>query len=213
MKNAALLFVFGCILSFIGCSKKHKRYSGRISVDLFVYNDPTGDVYNSFKIPISTLYFIENEIIEELPVYNDSINPAPFVYIKDNKYAYLPTLAHLRDQSLSFLPVKEKNVGVKFIGDTIENYAKRENMPDTSFAGYNYRRVRIVSPEAYTVFYIHRTDTILPFSLSPQFDKDYEGILNRIDTYEIKENRFTSLRMSLNDTIPQRIYTALKAIL
>lgn len=207
-----ILFIITLTVILSGCEKKKRKTSGKISVDLFVYNDPTGDIYNSFHIPISTLYFIKDEFIEELPIYADTaLNHHPFVYIKKDGYAFMSSLSDKNSPDLMFLPLKEKNTGVKFIGDTIPHYKERVAMTDTAFNGFNYKRVRIATKDAFTVFYIHQTDTILPFSLAPQFDKDYKGVLNRIDTYEIEANRFTSLRLSVSDTIPQKFYEALKA--
>ena len=82
-------------------------------------------------------------------------------------------------------------------------------MSDTAFNGYNYKRLKTVNDSSYSVFYIHQTDTLMPFSLAPQVDKDYKGVLIRIDTYDKTNNRFVSLRMTVTDTIPKSFYEIL----
>lgn len=178
---------------------------------MYVYNDPTGNIYDAFRIPISTLYFLKDDFIEQLPVYGDTASAGyRYLYISNGQYVPLSDLGDMDGKRLRFHPLSEKSLGVRFMDMPVPEYRKRVSMPDTAFGGYNYRRVRIATDSAFTVFYIHRTDTVLPFSLASQFDTDYNGILNRIDTYEIMRGRFTSLRMSTGDTIPIHIYNTLK---
>lgn len=209
MKNLILILLV--IISFSSCNKS-KRESGKIEVQLMVYNNPSVDPYDAFLMPISTMYFKQNTFIETLQQYKDGV-PLPeqsFALVKDNLYDVFSDLNAISEVKPN-KAVKTKDVGVKFDTDIVD-YNRRENLTDTVLNGLKYKRARIVSDSVYTVFYIHQTDTILPFSLSPQFDKDYNGVLNRVDTYEKKHDRFTSLRMNVSDTIPQRFYNALKQV-
>lgn len=209
MKNL-LLFLF-IIMVFTSCNKKYKE-NGKIDVQLLIYNNPSVDPYDAFLMPISTMYFKEKTFIETLQHYKDGI-PLPdqsFALIKDSLYSVFSDLNSVTEVKPN-KSVKSKDIGVKFNTDIID-YNRRENLNDTILNGLKYKRARIVSDSVYTVFYIQQTDTILPFSLSPQFDKDYHGVLNRVDTYEKKHDRFTSLRMTVSDTIPRRFYNALNQV-
>src|SRR5690606_11222834 len=94
-KMKQLLFIITpIVLLLAGCNQSIKKHSGKIKVDLYIYNDPTGDIYDSFYIPVSTLYFIGDEFLEELPVYEDTaVNTFPYVYIKGDSYAFLSSLS------------------------------------------------------------------------------------------------------------------------
>ncbi|WP_423128521.1 hypothetical protein [Gaoshiqia sp. Z1-71] len=183
--------------------------SGCIKLEVFVYNDPGGDLYDSYQLPISTLYFLDDEFIEQVPITNNTTGFPPFAYIRDRMFAPLNTLVK-KKELLDFYPLSRKNFGAVFVNMPVPNYDIRRELPDTCFNGYNYKRIRVASNEEYSVFYIHQTDTILPFSLGYQVEKDYGGILNRIDTYEIKNDRFISLRMYVSKGIPEMVYSSLK---
>lgn len=202
-------YFFLLLTVLFGCNGKTKMKSGCIKLEVFVYNDPGRNLYDSYRLPISTLYFLDDEFIEQVPVVKDTAGFPPFAYIREGMFTPLNTLAKKKDL-LDFYPLSKKNFGAVFVNMPVPNYDKRIGLPDTSFNGYQYKRFRVVSQEEYSVFYIHQTDTILPFSLGSQVEKDYGGILNRIDTYEIKNDRFISLRMHVSKGIPEMIYSSLK---
>lgn len=198
-------------MTLTSCSEKKTKRNGKIDVQLLIYNNPTEDPYDMFVLPISTMYFEKNNFLEIVQNYENGLPTGQgFALVNKESYAVFDDLNSISEIKPN-LPLKDKNVGVKFVNDIVD-YSKRENLADTILSGLKYKRARIVSDSAYTVFYIHQTDTILPFSLSKQFDKDYNGVLNRIDTYEKFENRFTSLRLSVSDTIPKQYYNALKQV-
>ncbi|MGV8135062.1 MAG: hypothetical protein AB2L20_07600 [Mangrovibacterium sp.] len=205
MKHGYVLFLLPLLL---GCGSETKMKAGCIKLEVFVYNDPGGNLYDSYRLPVSTLYFLDDEFIEQVPVVSDTTGIPPFAYIREGKFVPLNGLAE-KKELLTFYPLSEKRFGAVFADTPVPFYEKREELSDTSFNGYNYRRVRIISPEDYSVFYIHQTDTFLPFSLSLQFDRDYHGVLNRIDTYEIRNDRFISLRMQVSRGIPEPVYSTL----
>lgn len=193
------------------CNERKIKRNGKIDVQLLIYNNPTEDPYDMFVLPISTMYFDKNNFLEVVQTYENGLPIGQdFVLVKEQNYTVFNDLNSISELTPN-LPLANKNVGVRFINN-IADYSQRENLTDTILNGLKYKRARIVSDSAYTVFYIHQTDTILPFSLSKDFDKDYNGVLNRIDTYEKYENRFTSLRLTVSDTIPQQYYEALKKV-
>ena len=209
IKKALFLLLVSFVL--FSCDNRIKRNMGKISLEIFVYNQPSKNIYDAVRIPISKMYFKDENFIEVLPNFENYNKQIPFAFISGDKFARFNNLNKINDIK-KFYSLAKKNFGVKFINDSIKNYSSKKILPDTSFNGYNYKRVAIATKEDYTVFYIHQTDTILPFSLSNQFDKDFHGILNRVDTYEIKKDRFTSLRMIVSDTIPATFFNALKSL-
>ena len=206
MKSQIILVL---LILLSGCRDKIRMQSGSIKLEVFVYNDPGGNLHNSYRLPLSTLYFLGDHFIEQVPAVDDSLGLPPFAYIREGMFAPLNRLTK-EGKALKFYPLEKKNFGAVFANTPVPNYDKRVELPDTSFNGYHYRRIRIVSREDYSVFYIHQTDTTLPFSLAPQIELDYNGILNRIDTYEIKNNRFISFRMHVTKAVPELIYFTLK---
>ena len=189
------------------CKKKVKE-AGHIQLEAAVYHDPTGDLYNSDLMTISDLYFIGDTFLEEIPFYNDSLGIPQYAYIKSGNFGQGNSLQEAFNSS-SVKPINEKKFGAIFSPPAVPGYDSREPLPDTAFNGYHYKRMKIVNDSSYSVFYIHQTDTLIPFSLAPQVDKDYKGWLNRIDTYDKTNNRFISLRMSVTDTIPKSFYEIL----
>ena len=206
MKSQIILVL---LILVSGCRDKIRMQSGSIKLEVFVYNDPEGNLQDSYLLPLSTLYFLGDHFIEQLPDMSDTTGFPPFAYIREGKFAPLYGLTE-NEKPLSFYPLSKKNFGAVFVNMPVPHYANRVELPDTSFNGYNYRRIRIRSNEDYSVFYIHQTDSIPPFSLAPQVEADYGGILNRIDTYEITNDRFISLRMHVSKGIPEMVYSTLK---
>ena len=203
------LILFSILVTLSSCNKEIKVRTGRIDIELIVFNNASDEPENAIHIPISKMYFRDNNFIEVLQHKDDF----PYVLIKENKFSKFENLSNLNMLTADrFIDLKEKNIGVKFVNDTVRNFEERKVMTDTAFNGYNYKRYSISDENTFAVFYVHQTDSVLPFSLSNQFDNEAKGILNRVDTYEIKEDRFTSLRMTLNDTIPKNFYEALKSL-
>ena len=194
-----------------GCNRPEIK-SAKVTVEATVYNDPDGDLYDSFILPISTMYFYEGHCIEELPEALDStLSSGTFgAYIYDQKFAPLSRLEDI-EMVVPDSPISEKKFGALFSQPPVPNYDSREELTDTIFNGRNYKRFKIVSDSDYTVYYLNLTDSIYPYSLAKQFEKDYKGSLDRIDSYDIVNNRFTSLKMAVSDTIPSRYYSSLQS--
>lgn len=201
-------FIILLAIPLIFACKDKMRDAGHIQIEAAVYHDPEGDLYNADLLQISYLYFIGQHFLEEVPYHNDSLNIPQYAYIKDGKFSGGQSLQEVLNTA-DLKPLEEKAFGAMFSPPPVPDYEKRESMSDTAFNGYNYKRLKIVNDSSYSVFYIHQTDTLMPFSLAPQVDKDYKGVLNRIDTYDKTNNRFVSLRMTVTDTIPKSFYEIL----
>lgn len=209
MKHFFIIVFASCI--FFSCENKVRK-AGRIQIEVAVYHDPNGDLYNSELLQVSDLYFVGTRFLEHIPYYNDSLQIPRFTLIN------LDEGNTLAGEDLNELPknktykdLSEKKYGAIFIPPPVPGYEKREVISDTIFSGYDYKRLRIVNDSSYSVFYIHKTDTVLPFSLAPQISKDYRGLLNRIDTYDKINDRFISLRMTVTDTVPLKIFNILNS--
>lgn len=203
-------FIIALALPFLFACREKVRKAGRIQIEAAVYHDPTGDLYDSDLVQISDLYFVGMRFLEHIPYYNDSLQVPRFTLIDVNEGKIVDgySLIELQNNN-NFKEISKKKYGAIFIPPPVPNYGKRENIPDTTFGGYNYKRLRIVNDSSYSVFYVHKTDTVLPFSLAPQIDRDYKGVLNRIDTYDKLNDRFVSLRMTVTDTVPVAIFNLL----
>lgn len=207
MKHFFIIVFASCIFS--GCGNKVKK-AGRIQIEAAVYHDPGGDLYDSELVQISDLYFVNTRFLEYTPYYNDSLQIPRFTLIDVNKgKSVVANSLNELSKSNSSQDLSQKKYGAIFHPPPVPNYDARETISDTSFGGFQYKRLRIVNDSSYSVFYLHKTDTILPFSLAPQIDKEYGGLLNRIDMYDKINDRFVSLRMIITDSIPANIFNIL----
>ncbi|TDO01391.1 hypothetical protein [Sunxiuqinia elliptica] len=196
-----LLFLFLVVLS---CNSKQYMKAGTISLMLYVYNDPDDNLFDSYEIPVSDLYFYWDRFIEKVP------DMPGFVLISNDTYSVVRDLSNL-DDVVSNGSLINKSFGAAFVDTVFPNYTNRIDLTDTVINGLSYKRVRIITEEDYSIFYINETDTILPYSLSKQFDIDYEGILSRIDSYNYHSGKFYSLRMSFKTELPETIYETFKS--
>src|SRR5699024_6866478 len=109
-------------------------------------------------------------------------------------------------ESQEYSALKKKNYAAVFYPEIIPNYKNKEMLTDTAFDGFSYKRVKIVTDSSYNIYYLHQTDTIYPFSLHREMEKEIGGVINRIDSYDLKNDKFISLKMNLNYTIPESVY-------
>lgn len=188
----------------IACSKNKSipANAGRIKVELMVYNQPNEDIYDSYLVDISTLYFYKNDLLEVLDGEREEL-PYTYIDVLDSIYINASNIEELVGEKK---PLKEKQYGAVFDVPEIPGFSNKILMNDTSFNGYNYKRFRIVTDSTYNVYYLHQTDTIYPFSIARNIETEIGGVLNRIDSYDKINDKFISLKMSVTDTIPKSIY-------
>jgi len=209
MKNQIKLLL-GLVFVLSACQQHKILKTGQIQLELVVYNDPGGNLYDSFKLPLSTLYFTGNVFLEQVPQLSPDLKLPSYALIQDQSYIPLKRLSDLHNRA-EFYPLDQKNFGAAFISQEVPAYMNHRQLKDTVLNGQYLRRFEITTPEEYSVFYLHPTDTVLPYSLCRQFETDYPGIVTRIDTYQRQQDRFLSLRMSYREGIPQRFATYLKS--
>jgi len=204
MKNKITLLILMAVLVLLsGCDRRKVMKTGQIRLELVVYNDPDGNLYDSFQLPISTLWFVDDIFLEQVPRLTPDIPVPAYAFIRDSLYAPMDNW-NSSEAVLQFNPLRQKHFGAAFLNRAVPGFDNREQLNDTVLSGMFLKRFQIVTPEEYSVFYLHPTDTVIPYSLSRQFEQEYEGIVVRIDTYERKRDRFLSLRMTYQEGVPQR---------
>ena len=141
-----------------------------------------------------------NQLIEMVPDLEFPEINKQMYYIKDSVGFSLGT--ENNNIIFSEIPKKQKPLliwnkkeGAIFSKETIPNYKNRKNLSDTVLFNKKYKRFEINSPWNYTRFYIYPTDTILPYSLYRHAENDYKGRLERIDSYNKKNDIFVTLQL------------------
>ncbi|EFK33178.1 MULTISPECIES: hypothetical protein [Chryseobacterium group] len=199
MRVFALLFF---CLFLVSCNKGKKIQSKRGGIDIVtnIYYSASKGLEEHQQIILSKMNYQDKDLIElvpniQIPEIIDSV-----YYIRDSLYFSIGNT--LQSKSLIFKDqkfengrnVKNKRYGAMWIDLPISNYQQRKNLNDTVLYGKkHFKRFQIISRETYSIFYLNKTDTILPYSLNPLADKDYGGRLERIDSYDKKRDLFTTI--------------------
>lgn len=190
-----LLFLF----TISSCHKEIKSDKGGIDIISNVYFDASKGLEKMQSFHVSKLNYSKNELIEVVPDLSFPEISKQMYYIRDSLYYPFDLVeSNLIFSDLSkrrpFL-IWEKKEGAVFSRERIPNYRNRRNLSDTILFQKKYRRFEINSPWTYTRFYIYPTDTILPYSLYKHAEKDYNGRLERIDSYNKKDDIFVTLQL------------------
>jgi len=194
---ASLIFSLTC------CQKEKKIQSDKGGIDVLtnIYYNASKGLEDHQQIILSKINYNNKDIIElvpniQIPEVTDSL-----YYIRDSTFYNLgnPLAARsfvFKDALLSEKRRKlnEKKLGAIWVTAPIFDYDKRKNLSDTVLYGNKeFKRFQIFTRENYSIFYIAKTDTILPYSLNFIADKDYSGRLERIDSYDKKRDLFTTV--------------------
>ena len=196
--NVLLLFM---PLFFIACNKTVKSEKGAIDVISNVYFNASKGLDDHKQFYISKINYMNDDVVELVPNLHAPELIDSVYYIKDTLF-YKP---HSFEDSRSIIfkeeeaagapkSIYKKKFGAVWVNIPIFDYEKRKDLSDTTL--YNkklYRRFQINTPDSYSVYYIHPTDTILPYSLNPIADKSYKGRLERIDSYDKKKDLFSTI--------------------
>ena len=191
-----LLFLF--IAS--SCHKEIKSEKGGIDLISNVYFDASKGLDNMQSFHVSKISYSHDQLIEYVPDLSfPEINKQVY-YIRDSLCYPIDTMERnliFSDLSRKRQPllVWNKKEGAVFSKECIPNYRNRRNLSDTILFHKKYKRFEINSPWTYTRFYIYPTDTILPYSLYRHAEKDYHGRLERIDSYNKKDDVFVTLQL------------------
>ena len=198
VKLISLFSVLAVILN--SCRKEIKSEKGGIDLISNVYFDASKGLSKMQNFHLSKMNYSGNQLIEMVPDLEFPEINKQMYYIKDSVGFSLGT----ENSNIIFseIPKKQKPLliwnkkeGAIFSKETIPNYKNRKNLSDTVLFNKKYKRFEINSPWNYTRFYIYPTDTILPYSLYRHAENDYKGRLERIDSYNKKNDIFVTLQL------------------
>ena len=182
------------------CHKKIKSENGGIDIISNVYMNASKGLDEIQTFQISKLNYSGDQIVELVPNLTfPEINKQVY-YIQDSLYYPMSTeknnvvFSQISNSQKPFL-IWNKKDGAIFSKEEIPNYRNRRNLSDTILFKRKYKRFEINSPWNYTRFYIYPTDTILPYSVYRHAEKDYHGRLERIDSYNKKNDLFVTLQL------------------
>lgn len=206
MKSYILLLLMP--LFFISCDKRVKSKRGAIDVVSNIYYNASEGLDDHQQFHISKINYFDGHIIELVPdLHNPEVTDTVF-YINDTLYygGYSPIEAKSvifsnlnSDQGKS---VYQKGAGAVWVNIPIFDYDKKEDLPDTTlYNSKHYKRFEINTKENYSIYYVHPTDTILPYSLSPIADTEYKGRLERIDSYDKTKDLFSTIWLVPRDSL------------
>lgn len=197
MKKLILIPVF--LSALISCDNKIKSSKGGIDIISNVYFNASKGLDEIQTYYVTKINYSNDSILELIPDINfPSIN-IESNFILDTAYYPISTNAEqtlITDllESKAYSVFKKEN-GAIYTHEEIPNYDHKRPLPDTILFKKKYKRFEINSPDLYSRFYIYQTDTILPYSLYKHVEKDYEGRLERIDTYNKNTDVFVTLQI------------------
>lgn len=200
MKKYFLLSVISLLVSCVE-DKKIKSEKGGIDIVTNIYYNASKGLDNHQQVIISKINYDNNDLIELVPNIRIPEMIDSVYYIRDSTYFNAGTLMDakslvFRERQFFDTPkrLSDKKYGAIWVKIPIYDYAKRKNITDTILYGKKaFKRFQIATKENYSIFYVAKSDTILPYSLNPIANKDYSGRLERIDSYDKKRDLFSTV--------------------
>ena len=188
------------MLILSSCHQEIKSEKGGIDLISNVYFNASKGLDEMQSFHISKMSYSEDDLIEIVPDRSFPEVNKQLYLIKDSlcypldfeRKTVLFSEVFLKQKPLL---VWQKKEGAVFSKEWIPNYKNRRKLSDTVLFGKQYKRFEINSPWNYTRFYIYPTDTILPYSLYRHAEIDYRGRLERIDSYNKKNDIFVTLQL------------------
>lgn len=194
---------FWMLLLFVSCKKDREIRSEKGGIDILtnIYYNASKGLDDHQQIIISKINYENSDIVElvpniQIPELIDSV-----YYIRDSVYFNAGNL--MEAKSLVFkeklqteIPkdLFKKKFGAVWVNIPIFDYDRRKNLNDTILYGKKqFKRFQIATKDHYSIFYITKTDTLLPYSLNSIADRDYSGRLERIDSYDKKRDLFSTV--------------------
>lgn len=197
LKFIFLFFIF--LLVLISCRKEIKSEKGGIDIISNVYFDASKGLSKMQSFHLSRMNYSGELMIELVPDLEFPEITTASYFIRDSVFYDLnnntsTVLSELQKKKKP-TSVYAKTIGAVFTKDPLLNYRNRRKLSDTVLFKKNYKRFEINSPWNYTRYYIYPTDTILPYSLYKEAEKDYQGRIERIDSYDKKKDIFVTLQL------------------
>lgn len=197
LKFIFLFFIF--LLVLISCRKEIKSEKGGIDIISNVYFDASKGLSKMQSFHLSRMNYSGELMIELVPDLEFPEITTASYFIRDSVFYDLnnntsTVLSELQKKQKP-TSVYAKTIGAVFTKEPLLNYKNRRKLNDTVLFKKNYKRFEINSPWNYTRYYIYPTDTILPYSLYKEAEKDYQGRIERIDSYDKKKDIFVTLQL------------------
>lgn len=194
-----IIILLSVLLSFVSCKKEVIAKKGGIDIISNVYIGASKNLENRRSFLISRMNYSGDSIVEIVPEPDLPEMSQHLFFIKDSIFYPLEPSGNLllSEVSKKTKPslVFDKKAGAIFSKDPIPNYRNRRNLSDTILFNKKFRRFEINSPWNYTRYYVYPTDTILPYALYRHAEKDYSGRIERIDSYNKKDDVFVSIQL------------------
>lgn len=194
------LLIFPFLLS---CNKdKIMAEKGGIDIVSNIYFNASKGLDSVKSYHISSINFDKNRIIEIVPNMDFPGIYTQVFFIKDSLCYPLGEFEEAKKVSISEklksgkpFNVYEKEIGAVFSDGHILNFHTRRILKDTMMFNKEYKRFEIKSPKSYTRYYVLKNDTILPYSLYRKNEKEMGGRIERIDSYDKKNDIFVSMQL------------------
>lgn len=200
MKSKYNFLLFIIVFTLGSCHKEIKSEKGGIDIISNVYFDASKGLNKMQNFQLSKMNYLGDQLLELVPdLAFPEINKQLY-YIRDSLcYSLGSERGNIIISDISGkhkpLLIWNKKEGAIFSKEWIPNYRNRKNLSDTILFNKKYKRFEINSPWNYSRFYIYPSDTILPYSLYKHAEKDYQGRLERIDSYNKKNDIFVTLQL------------------
>ncbi|AZI22464.1 hypothetical protein EIH07_05110 [Chryseobacterium taklimakanense] len=194
-----IIILLSVILSFVSCKKEIIAKKGGLDIISNIYIGASKNLENRRSFLISRLNYSGDSIVEIVPEPEIPEMSRHLFFIKDSVFYPLELAGNLLLSEISKKTkpslVFDKKAGAIFSKDPIPNYGNRRNLSDTILFNKKFRRFEINSPWNYTRYYVYPTDTILPYAIYRHAEQDYSGRIERIDSYNKKDDVFVSMQL------------------
>jgi hypothetical protein len=190
----------------VSCGKKdtHKNIikseQGGIDIVTNIYFNASKGLDDMKSIIVSKINYKRDTLIEivpdiDYPEFTDKL------FIISDTLAYDISDTDPKQFLFSMLKktpaiqLQKKERGAVFSKDPLEYFDKRKDMKDTILFKKEYKRFYINTPSQLSTFYVHPTDTLLPYSFYKEEAEMYQGRIERIDFYDKEKDMFVSLQL------------------
>lgn len=200
-----ILYFLLIAICFSSCRKTIKAKEGAIDIYSNIYFNASKGLDEVQSYHISRINFRNDTIIELIPDFDfPQYNHSAYLIIDSSCYdlgafpeAYGTNFNNLKHPFSVF----NKETGAIFTGKNLPNYEYKRIIKDTILFGKHYLRFEIYSPEALTRYYVHPTDTILPYTIYSEINRDYKGRIERVDSYDKINDIFVTLQLVLRNNL------------
>lgn len=189
---------------FLSSCKKEKVMSEKGGIDILsnVYFNASKGLDSVKTYHISNINYDKNKIIEIVPDMELPELYSQLFLIKDSLCYPLGEFEEAKKVSITEklqkgkpFNVYEKEIGAIFSKQRLLNFHLRSILSDTILFNKKYKRFEIKTSKSYTRYYVLENDTILPYALYKKEAEEMGGRIERIDSYDRKNDIFVSMQL------------------